>query len=174
MLFVDRVVNVVEKGIDVAIRIGFLRDSSLVAVKIGEVRRVVCASTQYLRRNGAAATPQELQAHRCVRHTGLSPRSEWRFRFGRRKVTIPINCAMISNEIDSAITACVNGMGIGMFLSYQTAPHRKANKIRYILEEFELEPVPVQVVYPHTRRLSTTVRSFVDDCVANLRDVKLD
>lgn len=174
MLFVDRVVNLVEEGLDVAVRIGHLRDSSLVAINIGEVRRVVCASPQYLRRHGIPRTPQEIRSHRCVRHLGLSPRSEWNFRIGRRTMTVPITCALVSNEIDSALDACANGLGLGLFLSYQTAPYRKANKIRYVLEEFETEPLPVQVVYPQTRRLSTTVRAFVDECVRKLREVGLD
>ncbi len=174
MLFVDRVVNVVEEGLDVAVRIGHLRDSSLVAIRIGEVRRVVCASPQYLRRHGVPRTPQEIRAHRCVRHSGTSPRNEWNFRIGRRAVAIPITCALVSNEIDSTLNACADGLGLGMFLSYQTAPYRRSNKIRYILEEFETEPVPVQVVYPQTRRLSTTVRAFVDECVRKLGQVRLD
>lgn len=174
MLFVDRVVNMVEEGLDVAVRIGHLRDSSLVAIRIGEVRRVVCASPQYLRRHGVPRAPQDVRAHVCVRHMGLSPRNEWSFRLGRRAVSVPITCALVSNEIDSALAACANGLGLGMFLSYQTAPYRKANKIRYVLEEFETEPLPVQVVYPHTRRLSTTVRAFVDECVKKLRQVGLD
>ena len=174
MLFVDRVVNAVEEGIDVAVRIGHLPDSSLVAIRIGEVRRVVCASPQYLRRHGVPRTPEEIRSHRCVRHMGLSPRNEWTFRIGRRAVAIPITCALVSNEIDSTLAACVNGLGLGMFLSYQTAPYRKSNKIRYVLEEFETEPMPVQVVYPQTRRLSTTVRAFVDECVRKLRLVRLD
>jgi DNA-binding transcriptional LysR family regulator len=118
--------------------------------------------------------PQDVRAHVCVRHMGLSPRNEWSFRLVRRAVSVPIACALVSNEIDSALAACANGLGLGMFLSYQTAPYRKANKIRYVLEEFETEPMPVQVVYPHTRRLSTTVRAFVDECVKKLRQVRLD
>lgn len=174
MLFVDRVVNVVEEGLDVAVRIGHLRDSSLVAIRIGEVRRVVCASPQYLRRHGIPRAPEDVRAHRCVRHIGLSPRNEWNFRIGRRAMSIPITCALISNEIDSTLNACLNGLGLGMFLSYQTAPYRESNKIRYVLEEFETESVPVHVVYPHTRRLSTTVRVFVDECVTELRQLSLD
>ena len=174
MLFVDRVVNMVEEGIDVAIRIGHPRDSSLVAIQVGQVRRVVCASPRYLRRYGIPATPQDVRAHRCIRHVGLSPRNEWSFRVGRRLVGIPINCPIVSNEIDSTLAACTTGLGLGMFLSYQTAPYRKADKIRYVLEDFEIDPVPVQIVYPHTRRLSTTVRAFIDECAKRLRRVSLD
>jgi DNA-binding transcriptional LysR family regulator len=174
MLFVDRVVNMVEEGIDVAVRIGHLKDSSLVAIQVGQVRRVVCASPQYLRRHGIPRTPAEIQAHRCIRHIGLSPRNEWSFRVGRRGVTVPITCAIVCNEIDSTLNACVTGLGLGMFLSYQTAPYRKTGRIQYVLEDFETDPVPVQIVYPHTRRLSTTVRAFVDECVRKLRRVSLD
>ena len=174
MLFVDRVVNMVEEGIDVGVRIGHLKDSSLVAIQVGQVRRVICASPQYLRRHGIPRTPEEVRAHRCIRHTGLSPRNEWNFRVGRRRVAVPITCAIVCNEIDSTLNACTTGLGLGMFLSYQTAPYRKSNKIRYVLEEFENEPVPVQIIYPHTRRLSTTVRAFVDECAKKLRHVSLD
>jgi DNA-binding transcriptional LysR family regulator len=174
MLFVDRVVNMVEEGIDVAVRIGHLKDSSLVAIQVGQVRRVVCASPQYLRRHGVPRTPEEIRAHRCIRHIGLSPRNEWSFRVGRRGMTMPITCAIVCNEIDSTLNACATGLGLGMFLSYQTAPYRKSNKIRYVLQEFETEPMPVQIIYPHTRRLSTTVRAFVDECVRQLRHVSLD
>jgi DNA-binding transcriptional LysR family regulator len=174
MLFVDRVVNIVDEGIDVAIRIGHLGDSSLVAIPVGEVRRVVCASPRYLRRHGIPGKPQDVRTHRCIRHVGLSPRNEWNFRVGRRLIGVQINCAIVSNEIDSTLAACTTGLGLGMFLSYQTAPYRKADKIRYVLEDFETDPVPVQIVYPHTRRLSTTVRAFVDECVSKLRRVSLD
>jgi DNA-binding transcriptional LysR family regulator len=138
------------------------------------VRRVVCGSPRYLRRHGVPGTPEDIRGHRCVRHVGLSPRDEWNFRSGRRRINVPINCAVVCNEIDSTLNACVSGLGLGMFLSYQTELYRKSNKIRYVLEDFETEPVPVQVVYPHTSRLSTTVRAFIDECVEKLRGVGLE
>jgi DNA-binding transcriptional LysR family regulator len=94
LLFVDRVVNIIEEGLDVAVRIGHLRDSSLIAIPVGRVRRVVCASPQYLRRYGIPRVPDDIRSHRCVRHTGLSPRNEWHFRIGRRDVTVPIASAI--------------------------------------------------------------------------------
>jgi DNA-binding transcriptional LysR family regulator len=171
MLFVDRIVNMIEEGLDVGVRIGHLRDSSLVAIPVGQVRRVVCASSPYLRRYGIPLAPEDIAVHRWVRHTGTAPRNEWHFRVGRRNVTIPITSVITCNEIDSALNACANGLGLGMFLSYQTAPYRKANKLRYVLEEFEAEPWPVQVIYPHSRLLSTKVRAIVDACVKSLRQV---
>lgn len=171
LLFVDRMANLVEEGIDVAVRIGHLRDSSLVAISVGQVRRVVCASPEYLRRRGTPRTPEDVRAHSFVRHTGLAPRSDWHFRVGRRTVTIPITTAISCNDINSSLDACVNGRGLGMFLSYQTAPYRVEKKLRYVLEEFETEPVPVQVVYPQSRLVTGKVRAFVDECVSKLRKV---
>ncbi len=174
LLFVDRNVNIVEEGIDAAVRIGHLADSTLIAVPIGKVRRVICASPEYLQRRGTPRTPADVRAHSCVRHTGLALRGDWHFRVGRRKVTIPIATAISCNEIDSSLEACVSGLGLGMFLSYQTAPYRAAGKLRHVLEEFETEPVPVQVLYPQAKLVTSKVRAFVDECVSKLRQVPLD
>jgi DNA-binding transcriptional LysR family regulator len=174
MLLVDRVVNLVEEGIDVAVRIAHLKDSFLVAIPVGQVRRVVCASEEYLRRHGVPQMPKDIQHHRCVRHMGLVPRSEWHFRVGNRHVAIPITSIISSNEIDSAMNACIEGLGLGMFLSYMVAPHTKNGRLRYVLQEFEVEPMPVQVVYPQARLMSSKVRVFVDECVEKLRRARFD
>jgi DNA-binding transcriptional LysR family regulator len=174
LLFVDRVVNVVEEGVDVAVRIGHLRDSSLIAVPVGKVRRVVCASPEYLRRRGTPRDPLEVRGHACIRHTGLAPRADWQFRAGRRTIVVPMNVAVSCNDIDSSLRACVDGHGLGLFLSYQAAPYRDEKRLRYVLEEFETEPLPVHVVYPQSRLVSGKVRAFVDQCVATLRQASLD
>jgi DNA-binding transcriptional LysR family regulator len=174
LLFVDRVVNLVEEGIDVAVRIGRLKDSSLVAIAVGKVRRVVCASPEYLRRHGAPRSPQDIRAHACVRYTGLAPRGDWQFRAGRRTLAVPINAVLSCSDIDSSLDACVGGLGLGVFVSYQTAALRREKKLSYVLEEFELEPVPVQVVYAQSRLVSGKVRAFVDECVSRLRGATLD
>jgi DNA-binding transcriptional LysR family regulator len=174
ILFVDRVVNLIEEGIDVAIRIAHLRDSSIVAIPVGHVRRVVCASEKYLQKHGTPQTPDDVRKHHCVRHLGLVPRSEWHFRVGGREVAVPISSVVTSNDIDSAVEACISGVGLGMFLSYMVAPHRKNGRLKYVLEKFETEPVPVQVVYAQGRLMSSRVRAFVDECVKNLRRAKFD
>lgn len=174
LLFVDRIVSMVDEGIDVAVRIGHLKDSSLIAIRVGEVRRVVCASPQYLRGHGVPRKPADVTTHACVRHTGLAPRSEWHFRVGRRNVAVPLNAVMTCNEIDSALSACTRGIGLGMFLSYQAAPGRKSGDLKYVLEEFETEPLPVHVIYPHTRLMSARIRVFVDECVEKLRQISFD
>ena len=85
VLLVDRVVDLIDEGMDAAIRIAHLRDSSLVAIEVGRVRRVVCASEKYLRRHGIPQLPNDIRTHRCVRHLGLSPRNEWHFQVGSRQ-----------------------------------------------------------------------------------------
>jgi DNA-binding transcriptional LysR family regulator len=102
------------------------------------------------------------------------PRSEWHFRVGAREVAIPIDSVVTCNDIDSAIEACINGLGLGMFLSYMVAPYRKSGQLKYVLEKFETEPVPIQVVYPQARLISNKVRAFVDECVAKLRRTRFD
>ena len=174
VLFVDRVVNLIEEGMDVAVRIAHLRDSSVVAIPVGRVRRVVCASEKYLRRHGTPLTPNDIRVHRCVRHLGLVQRSEWHLRNGNRQLTVPISSTITCNEIESAIDACISGLGLGMFLSYMVAPHRKSGQLKYVLEKFETEPTPVQIVYPQARLMSNKVRVFVDECVRKLRQTKFD
>ena len=174
LLFVDRVVNLVEEGVDVAVRIGRLMDSSLVATAVGHVRRVVCASPAYLRRHGTPRHPNDLRAHRCVRFTGLAPHPEWHFRIGARRRAVPISGVLTYNQAESAVEACVAGIGLGSFLSYMVAPARQAGKLAYLLEDYEIEPLPVQVVHPHSRAMSATVRAFVDSCVESLRKTRFD
>jgi DNA-binding transcriptional LysR family regulator len=174
LLLADRFTNLVEEGLDVGLRVAQLKDSSLVAVAVGQARRVVCASPDYLHRHGVPREPQDIAGHRCVRYTGLATRDEWQFRVGRRNTTVPIASVISSNEIDSALDACVSGLGLGMFFSYQVVAHKAAGRLRYVLEEFEPEPNPIQVIYPHAKLLSTKVRVFVDACVARLRALKFD
>jgi DNA-binding transcriptional LysR family regulator len=174
LLLLDRVVNLVEEGIDVAIRIAQLRDSSLIAVPVGQVRRVICASEQYLARHGVPQDPADAVRHRCVRHTVLTPRSEWNFRVDQRNVSIPISPVLTSNEIESVLNACISGLGLGMFLSYMVAPYVGGGQLTYVLEQFEVEPVPVQIVYSASRLMSNRVRAFVDYCASELRRAPFD
>jgi len=167
-------VNLVEEGVDVGVRIAHLKDSSIVAIPVGRMRRVVCASELYLTRHGVPQSPNDLRKHACVRHVGLVPRSEWQFRISNRRVSIPITSVITCNDIDSTVNACVNGLGLGMFLSYMVAPNRKHGQLKYVLEKFETEPTPVQVVYPQSKLLSNKVRAFIDECVSKLRGRRFD
>jgi len=174
LLFVDRMVNLVEEGLDAAVRIGRLGDSSLVALPLGKVRRVLCASPAYLRKHGTPRRPEDLRGHRCIRLTGLAPRSEWPFRANSRSLAMPIDSILTCNLADTAIKACADGLGLGAFLSYMVAPLRRSGKLTYVLEEFEVEPLPVHFLYPGARMPPITVRAFADLCVARLRRARLD
>ena len=172
LLFVDRRVNLVEEGVDAAVRIGQLADSSLIAIPLGTVRRVACASPAYLRAHGVPRRPEELRGHRCVRFTGLAPQAEWVFRPPARKVAI--GSVLTCNQADAAIDACAAGLGVGSFLSYMVAPQVRAGKLRYILEDFEVEPLPVTFLHPQSRMPSPTVRAFAELCARKLRQARFD
>jgi DNA-binding transcriptional LysR family regulator len=173
-LLVNRIVNLIEEGFDVAIRIAHLDDTSLVSMPLTKVRRVVCASPDYLRRHGVPRLPEDLKAHRCVRLTGLAPRASWPFRINFRNVSVSIPSLIVSNDADVAIESCAKGLGLGSFLSYMVAPLRKSGRLKYVLEDFEIEPVPVQLVYPRSRIMSPTVRAFAELCLDKLQHVSLE
>lgn len=170
MLF-DRVVDLLDEGMDAAIRIGHLRDSSLVAVPLGTTRRVVCASPGYLRRAGTPRLPADLAGHRCLQFLGVAPGAEWEFADSDGKpLRVPVKGLLATNQIDVALDACRKGLGCGVFLDYQVRDALAAGKLRRILQAYEPAPIPVQLVYPHSRLLSSRVRSFVDWAVPRLRE----
>jgi DNA-binding transcriptional LysR family regulator len=165
LLLLDRVVDLLEEGVDVGVRIGRLPDSSLVAIPVGRTRRVVCASPAYLRRAGTPQSPAELSRHRCVNFGGLTPAAEWSF--DNQRVTV--SAALASNQIDAALDACLDGVGLGQFLCYQVQALLDGGRLKRVLGEFEPPPLPIHVIYAHARLLSSNVRAFVDWTVPRLR-----
>jgi DNA-binding transcriptional LysR family regulator len=169
LILLDRVVDLVEEGIDVGVRIGRLPDSSLVALPIGETRRVVCASPAYLRRAGTPASPADLAAHRCVSFGGLAPGNEWTFASSGKATRVAVTPTLASNQIDPALDACVGGAGLGQFLSYQVRALLETGKLKRVLMGFEPAPLPIHMIYPSARLLSSNVRALVDWAVPRLR-----
>ena len=169
LLLLDRVVNLIEEGIDVAVRIGPLADSSMIAVRAGEVRRVAVASPALLERVGHPTRPEELAGLPCVRFRGITPGTHWRFREGGRELTVEVAGPLACNQAAAAADACAQGLGVGMFLSYQVEPLVRAGKLVRVLRDFEPPPLPVSVVYPDARLMSTRLRAFVDWMVEALR-----
>lgn len=158
----DRMVNLIDDGIDAAVRIGVLDDSSQVARAVGATRRVVVAAPKYLARHKAPRTPDELAAHDVIQFTALSSTPEWRFSRDGRDYRIGFQPRYVTNSADAAIGHAVLGGGLTMALSYQVADAIRAKQLRILLADFELPPLPIQIVYPTTRLLSAKVRSFIE------------
>jgi DNA-binding transcriptional LysR family regulator len=158
----DRNANLVEDGIDVAVRIGQLPDSSLVARKAGSTRRVVVASPKYLARHGIPVTPAELGSHRTIQFTALAPFTDWSFARDGRDVRAAVSSQYATNSADAALWHAERDGGLTLALSYQVADAVQQGRLRIVLEDFEPEAMPIQFVYPTSRLLSAKVRSFID------------
>lgn len=168
-LFVDRIVNLLEEGMDVGIRIGELPDSSLRALRVGQVRKVICAAPAYLNRHGTPAAPDELSGHTLIAAGGLGAGPDWRFGNGTAAHTVRIKPRLITTTIDSAIEAAVRGLGLTRLLSYQIAPYLGNGQLQTVLDSFEPSPIPIHVIHREGRYASAKVRSFVDLIAERLR-----
>ncbi len=167
-LFLDRVTNIVDEGIDVAIRIGNLPDSSYAAIRVGTVRRVVCGAPAYFETHGIPATPADLVRHRVIAATSAFASLDWRF--GRdEKTMITVNPRLYCSTYEAVVAASVQGWGIARPLSYQIGPALAAGQLLTVLTEYEPEPLPIHVIHPEGRRASAKVRAFVDLAVDRLR-----
>jgi len=168
-VFLDRVVNLLEEGFDVGIRIGELQDSSMKAIRVGSIRRVVCASPEYLAKNGTPKLPQELADRFIVTASAVSPVVEWKFADGN---PVRVKPRLTVNTNDSAIEVVLQGIGITRLLSYQIAPYLASGQLQTVLGEFEPSPLPIHVIHREGRYASGKVRTFVDLIVARLRSEK--
>jgi DNA-binding transcriptional LysR family regulator len=169
MVLLDRVVNLLEEGVDVGIRIGEPGDSSLVAQKVGYIRRLVVASPGWLRRHGVPKHPKDLLKANCVRITDHSP--TWGpFNDQGKPLRLAVSGNLEFNQIAPAVAACAAGAGFGSFFSYQVAPFLKNKQLRTVLEDFEPPPRPINLVYPHARLLPMRTRVFIEWMKAELRE----
>jgi DNA-binding transcriptional LysR family regulator len=168
-VFVDRVTNLLEEGIDVGVRIGELPDSSLRAVAVGQVRRILCAAPAYLAQHGAPSTPQDLAQHILVSSSGASMSPDWRFERDGRSQSLRITPRLRVNSNDAAIEAVRRGFGITRLLSYQAAPLLASGELQLVLEDHAPPAVPINIVHRDSRQGSPRIRSFVDLMVARLR-----
>jgi DNA-binding transcriptional LysR family regulator len=169
LLLLDRVVDLVDEGIDAAVRIAHLPDSSLIAIPVGQVRRVVCASPGLLRAGGEPGRPEALASRPCVRFGGIAPGNLWHFQDRGRELSVPVGGGFTTNQATAALEACAAGLGFGLLLSYQVEPEVRANRLRLVLREFEPAPIPVSLVYADARRLSPRLRAFLDWMKESLR-----
>jgi DNA-binding transcriptional LysR family regulator len=169
MRLVDHMVNLVEEHIDLAVRIGELPDSSLVATRVGAIRRVICASPVYFAARGTPTKPNELGTHDCITFEGLTSPSAWIFRTGKKEISVPVHSRLTVNTAEAAIDAAVAGVGITRVLSYQIADAIKRGALTVVLQEFEPAPSPVSLVYAGQRRLPLKLRAFLDFVAPRLK-----
>jgi DNA-binding transcriptional LysR family regulator len=167
-LFVDRITNMVDEGIDVGIRIGDLPDSSFSAIRVGAVRRVVCGAPSYFAAHGVPGHPADLAKHRIIVSTTSWASLDWRFG-GPQKPVVRIAPRLSFNSFGAVLEATRRGWGLARPLSYQIGQALIDGELETVLEVFEEDPLPVHVVHPEGRRASAKVRAFVDLAVERLR-----
>jgi DNA-binding transcriptional LysR family regulator len=171
ILLFDRIVSLVEEGIDVAIRIGRLQDSDQTAIRVGSVRRVVCGAPSYFERCGEPQAPGDLAAHTTIVNTGSSAPLDWHF--APEGTTTTLHPRLYCNTVEAAISASMTGWGLARPLSYQVSRHVAAGDLRLVLERYEEEPLPIHVVHAEGRHVSAKTRAFVDFAVEKLRALTL-
>jgi DNA-binding transcriptional LysR family regulator len=165
----DRISDLIDEGIDVALRIAHLADSSLVAARVGAVRLVTCAAPAYLKASGTPRTPSELVQHHCIASANLSATDRWGYLVDGEERLAAIRSRLTVTTAEAAIDAAIAGMGITRVLSYQAAAAIKSGKLKLILRPFELPEIPVSLVHPEARLTPPKVRAFLDFAAPRLR-----
>jgi DNA-binding transcriptional LysR family regulator len=164
----DRNIDLIDEGVDVAVRIGPLPDAGLVARRVGEVRRMVVASRAYVRRRGEPALPQDIAAHDVIFHVSRAASAEWRFRHGTRESVVHLTPRFSVNSVEAALSAMKAGRGLARFLSYQVATDIDKGRVVRLLLPYEPPPLPVHVVMQSAKYVAPKVRAFVDHAVEAL------
>ncbi|MGH6678910.1 MAG: LysR family transcriptional regulator [Bradyrhizobium sp.] len=158
----DRIANLVEDGVDLAVRIGHLPDSSLVARQVGEMRRIVVASPAYLKSQGEPKTPEALTSHQTISFGATAAAADWRFLKDGSELRVSVTPRLATNSADAAIRYAAEGGGLTRVLAYQAAEAIRRGRLSIVLAKFEQPILPIHIVYPTSRLLSAKVRAFVD------------
>ncbi len=175
LMLLDRVVDLLEDGFDLAVRIGRLPESSLVAIALGHTQRVFCASPDYVAEHGMPTRPADLAAdagrHQVVGFSGLGTGAEWVFQHDGKTERVMVSERFVTNQVHVALDACAKGLGIGLFLAYQSAALEAAGALVRLLPDWAPPPEPVNLLLPSARLMSPRIRAFVDWSVPRLRAV---
>ena len=166
----DRVVNLLEDQVDLAVRIGELPDSSLIATRVGTIHRVVCGSPAYFAAHGTPESPHALSAHECVTFAALMSPDSWVFKVEGVDVSVPVHSRLIVNTAEAAIDAAISGVGVTRVLSYQIDQASRAGLLDRVLRDFEPAPLPISLVYAGHARLPLKLRAFLDFAAPRLRE----
>jgi DNA-binding transcriptional LysR family regulator len=169
LVLADRLFNLIEDRVDLAIRIGPLPDSSLKASRVGSIRHVVCGSPVYFGRRGKPKSPFELSNHDCVTFQGLSSPDTWTFRIKKTEKPIAIHSRLVVNTAEAAIDAAIAGVGMTRVLSYQIAQALMSGALDVALQAFEPAPWPVNLVYGGGQVLPLKLRAFLDFAAPRLK-----
>ena len=172
VLMVDRIVNMVEEGFDIAVRIGPLPPSGLAAVRVGRVRRVICGAPAYFERHGIPQTPADLPSHQIVSAAPVSPVSEWRFGADGQNV-VRLKPRLTLSSVAAGIAVARQGWGLCRVLSYQIGPDLEKGALQLVLEDYEPDPLPIHLVHVEGRRAPAKIRSFIDFAKDRLRSVSV-
>jgi DNA-binding transcriptional LysR family regulator len=162
MMLVDRRLNMIEDHIDIGLRVGDLHDFSLVAKKVGVVRRVICASPAYLKRRGTPKTPDDLMGHDCITFENTLSAQTWSLNVGKTEKSFPIHSRLIVSTAEAATDAAVAGIGLTRMLDYQIATQLREGTLKLVLESFRSPPKPVHLIYEAGRHLPLKIRTFLD------------
>ena len=169
LMLTDRVVHLMEEHCDAAVRIGELPDSSLMATQVGAVRRVVCASPDYLATHGVPARPEDLAGHACITFEVLESVGAWVFDTGKSQTSVRVRSRLAVNTAEAAIDAAMLGVGVIRVLSYQVAQALGKNALQVVLEPYESAPLPVSLVHKGQTPLPLKLRAFLDFVAPRLR-----
>jgi DNA-binding transcriptional LysR family regulator len=167
--FMDRVVNMLEEGVDVGVRIGELPDSSMQAISVGRMRLLVCAAPAYLEAHGEPKTPEELERHVIIAAGGATSTSEWRTLSAGKPGVVKLQPRLIATTSETAIAAALTGFGLTNVLAYKVTEHLRAGRLKPVLGDFEPAPLPVHVLHREGRHASQKARAFIDLAVERLR-----
>lgn len=165
----DRSVDFLEEHVDVAVRVGVLPDSDLVAAKVSETRQVVCASPSYIAARGRPRTPDDLARHDCITFDRLNGPDAWVFATAAGELRAALNSRLVVSTADAAIDAAIAGVGVTRVLDYQIGRAVLAGELTRVLQKFEPPPLPISVVYPRPGRLPVKLRAFLDFVTPRLR-----
>jgi DNA-binding transcriptional LysR family regulator len=162
VVFFDQVIDLVENQVDVAVRIGRLPDSGLVATRVGEIHWVICASAAYLSTHGTPDAPEDLAKHDCIAFEGLQMVRSWPFGRGSDAKTVAIRPRFAANTADAVIDAAIAGVGIARLTSYQAAGAIREGRLISLLRGHSPEPLPVHLVHTGQPLLPLKMRAFLD------------
>lgn len=165
----DRAVNLLEEQVDVALRIGALADSSLIAVRVTEIHRVVCASPAYLKARGTPKSPGDLSSHDCVSFMPLLSPSTWTFKRDQTEHVVPVRSRLVVGSLESACDAARAGVGITVAFSYHVAEMIRSGELVPLLQDFQPPPQPLSFVYSPNRYMPVKLRAFLDFALPRLR-----